>query len=280
MRERRSSIATKCGIRFPGDPNPDSPAPLRLLRRAHPPVLRAVAQAARRRDDRPVPTPPPRPADGPAGGGRGVREAASSRARCASSASATSARRFVAALQTACPLPLIVNQVEIHLGRLDCFYDGTLDQCLAEKMTPLAWSPLGGGVLGDRRQPPADRPTRAKTCCRRLLEAWTKSRPALRREPHRDRARVAAEAPEPDHPDRRLDQPRPHPRGGAGRRDRLEPAKTGTACWSPPEAKNCRDRRPCTARVLLPNVLVRKTKGATHGGSRQQLQRRDVERAA
>lgn len=52
------------------------------------------------------------------------------------------------ALQKACPMPLIVNQVEISLARLDSFTDGTLDQCLAEKMTPLAWSPLGGGVLG------------------------------------------------------------------------------------------------------------------------------------
>ncbi|QOV92073.1 aldo/keto reductase [Humisphaera borealis] len=56
---------------------------------------------------------------------------------------------FVTALQSACPFPLAVNQVEVHLARLDCFYDGTLDQCLAQKITPMAWSPLGGGVLGD-----------------------------------------------------------------------------------------------------------------------------------
>lgn len=56
---------------------------------------------------------------------------------------------FVTALQSACPFALAVNQVEVHLGRLDCFYDGTIDQCLAQRMTPLAWSPLGGGVLGD-----------------------------------------------------------------------------------------------------------------------------------
>jgi predicted oxidoreductase len=55
---------------------------------------------------------------------------------------------FVTALQSALPYPLIVNQVEIHLGRLDCFYDGTLDQCMAENITPLSWSPLGGGWLG------------------------------------------------------------------------------------------------------------------------------------
>jgi predicted oxidoreductase len=53
----------------------------------------------------------------------------------------------VTALQRACPFPLAVNQVEISLRRLDAFQDGTLDQCLAEKITPMAWSPLGGAGL-------------------------------------------------------------------------------------------------------------------------------------
>src|SRR5262245_30925021 len=52
------------------------------------------------------------------------------------------------ALQRACPMPLIINQVEISLARLDSFHDGTLDQCLAEQITPMAWSPLAGGRLG------------------------------------------------------------------------------------------------------------------------------------
>src|SRR5690349_14237961 len=46
----------------------------------------------------------------------------------------------VTALQKACPMPLIVNQIEISLARLDPFHDGTLDQCLTEKITPMAWS--------------------------------------------------------------------------------------------------------------------------------------------
>jgi predicted oxidoreductase len=53
----------------------------------------------------------------------------------------------LAALQRACPMPLIVNQVAISLTKLDCFLDGTLDHCLMEKITPLAWGPLGGGSL-------------------------------------------------------------------------------------------------------------------------------------
>ena len=53
----------------------------------------------------------------------------------------------VVALQKACPMPLIVNQVEISLSHLNRFHDGTLDQCLTEKITPMAWSPLAAGRL-------------------------------------------------------------------------------------------------------------------------------------
>jgi predicted oxidoreductase len=56
---------------------------------------------------------------------------------------------LVAALQAACSLPLIVHQVEISVAKLDTLTDGTLDQCLESKMTPMAWSPLAGGQLGD-----------------------------------------------------------------------------------------------------------------------------------
>jgi predicted oxidoreductase len=52
-------------------------------------------------------------------------------------------------VRRACPMPLVVHQVEIHLGRLDCFEDGTLDQCLQDGITPVSWSPLAGGMLGD-----------------------------------------------------------------------------------------------------------------------------------
>lgn len=53
----------------------------------------------------------------------------------------------VAALQKELSAPLIVNQVEISLTNLSSFEDGTLDQCQAFRMTPLAWSPLAGGML-------------------------------------------------------------------------------------------------------------------------------------
>jgi predicted oxidoreductase len=55
----------------------------------------------------------------------------------------------VSALQSACPMKLVVNQVEVSLANLDRFEDGTLDQCLAEGITPMAWSPLAGGIIAD-----------------------------------------------------------------------------------------------------------------------------------
>ena len=46
-------------------------------------------------------------------------------------------------------MPLVVHQVEISVAKLDVFNDGTLDQCSISKMTPMAWSPLASGQLGD-----------------------------------------------------------------------------------------------------------------------------------
>lgn len=53
------------------------------------------------------------------------------------------------ALQAVMPFPLLVNQVEISLAQRAALEDGTLDQCLEKSITPMAWSPLGAGLLGD-----------------------------------------------------------------------------------------------------------------------------------
>lgn len=44
---------------------------------------------------------------------------------------------------------LATHQVEISLAQLAAFEDGTLDQCQAMNLTPMAWSPLAGGLLSD-----------------------------------------------------------------------------------------------------------------------------------
>jgi predicted oxidoreductase len=53
-----------------------------------------------------------------------------------------------ALLQKSCPMRLHVHQIEISLLQLTPLDDGTLDHCLAEGITPLAWSPLARGRLG------------------------------------------------------------------------------------------------------------------------------------
>jgi predicted oxidoreductase len=69
---------------------------------------------------------------------------------------------LLAAVQSALPFALQANQVEIHPLRLDCFTDGTLDQCLERRVTPMAWSPIAGGKVGAGATVPADAPDRER----------------------------------------------------------------------------------------------------------------------
>ncbi len=76
------------------------------------------------------------------------------------------------ALQKYLKAPIVSNQISISLLRLDPIYegaagpsrptgpggDGVLDQCLEFAITPLAYSPVGGGWLTGRREVPADNP--------------------------------------------------------------------------------------------------------------------------
>ena len=48
-------------------------------------------------------------------------------------------------LQTAAPIG--VHQLEVSLKDVSAFDDGRLDQCTAENIVPMSWSPLGGGEL-------------------------------------------------------------------------------------------------------------------------------------
>lgn len=64
-------------------------------------------------------------------------------------------------LRRVCPMPLVAHQVEVHAARLDTLEDGTLEQCMATGMTPVSWSPLGRGLLGDGGEPAPDDPRAA-----------------------------------------------------------------------------------------------------------------------
>lgn len=54
---------------------------------------------------------------------------------------------FLSLIQKWCPFKLQVNQVEISLIKLDFFRNGTMEQCMMDRITPLAWSPLAAGRL-------------------------------------------------------------------------------------------------------------------------------------
>ncbi len=51
------------------------------------------------------------------------------------------------ALRAHLPFPLATNQPEYSAASLQPLRDGTLDRCMRDGVTPLAWSPLAGGRL-------------------------------------------------------------------------------------------------------------------------------------
>ena len=52
-------------------------------------------------------------------------------------------------LQHHLPFPLVTNQIEISLSRIDSLFNGDLDVLMELGVSPMAWSPLGGGKTLD-----------------------------------------------------------------------------------------------------------------------------------
>ena len=145
---REILIATKCGVRFAGDPKADSPqrydfAAEHIVRSAEGSLKRlGVETIDLYQLHRPDYLMDPAEV---AGAFEKLRR--QGKVRWFGVSNFLPSR--MTALQSACPMPLVVNQVEISLAHLDCLADGTLDQCLAEKITPLAWSPVARGLVAD-----------------------------------------------------------------------------------------------------------------------------------
>jgi predicted oxidoreductase len=59
--------------------------------------------------------------------------------------------------------PLVTNQVEISVMNLAALHDGTVDQCQQYRISPMAWSPFGGGELFQSDSEKAVRVRRALT---------------------------------------------------------------------------------------------------------------------
>lgn len=55
----------------------------------------------------------------------------------------------IATLAQLCPVPIASTQPELSALRIDTIENGELDQAIAMDMVVLAWSPLGGGRIGE-----------------------------------------------------------------------------------------------------------------------------------
>ena len=144
LRERLV-IATKCGIRFAGDPNDDAPGrydfskdhiidslegslqrlgieQIDLLMLHRPDYLMRAAEVA-----------------------EAFAALAASGKVAHFGVSNFSASQFEL-LQSVLPTPLLVNQVEINIHNIDALTNGVLDQCQRFGVTPQAWSPIAGIV--------------------------------------------------------------------------------------------------------------------------------------
>lgn len=53
----------------------------------------------------------------------------------------------LAMLQSYLDVKLVSNQIELSALKIDAIQDGTLDFLMKERITPMAWSPYGGGQL-------------------------------------------------------------------------------------------------------------------------------------
>lgn len=145
---RRVAVATKCGIRPAGDPHPDSPARYEFTA-AH--IIQSCENSLQRLGietidlfmlHRPDYLADPSEIAG-----------AFSILKDAGKVQWFGVSNFrpslLAILKAACPMPLVTHQVEISLAKLSAFDDGTLDQCLGDQITPMAWSPLAAGLIGE-----------------------------------------------------------------------------------------------------------------------------------
>lgn len=68
-------------------------------------------------------------------------------------------------LQSYLNFPLVTNQVEISPLQLNQFTNGTIDHCLEKRVSPMAWSPLGGGKIFSLED---ERSTKLKRCLEKI----------------------------------------------------------------------------------------------------------------
>lgn len=81
-------------------------------------------------------------------------------------------------LQKHLPFPLVTNQIEISLSRIDPLFNGDLDLMLELGVSPMAWSPLAGGKLMAGEREVFNVATKYNASYSQLALAWLLKHPA------------------------------------------------------------------------------------------------------
>lgn len=145
---KKMVIATKCGIRFAGDPSPDSPHRYDFsATHIHNSVKGSLERLGVETIDVLQLHRPDYLADPEEVFKAFTKLAEKGMVRAFGVSNFRP--RLVAAFRSNFDFPLVCHQIEASLTHLEPFENGVLDQCLKQEMTPMAWGPLGAGKLGD-----------------------------------------------------------------------------------------------------------------------------------
>ncbi|KXK25579.1 MAG: aldo/keto reductase [Bacteroidetes bacterium OLB12] len=80
-------------------------------------------------------------------------------------------------LQNFLPMPLVTNQIEISLARVEPLFNGDVDLLMEQQASPMAWSPLAGGNLTGEREL-FHKATRYQASYSQLSLAWLLKHPS------------------------------------------------------------------------------------------------------
>lgn len=81
-------------------------------------------------------------------------------------------------LQSYLSFPLITNQIEISLSRVDSLFNGDLDLLMQHKTSAMAWSPLGGGKLMANEREMFSKASKYNASYSQLSLAWLLKHPS------------------------------------------------------------------------------------------------------
>ncbi|HCZ34405.1 MAG TPA: oxidoreductase, partial [Cytophagales bacterium] len=82
-------------------------------------------------------------------------------------------------LQKFLPMPLVTNQIEISLARVDPLFNGDLDLLMEHRASAMAWSPLGGGKGMANEREMFSKASKYNASYSQLSLAWLLTHPSV-----------------------------------------------------------------------------------------------------